>query len=118
MLADSRRFRVLVVIDDFIREFLALVVDTSISGRRVARELDPIVAARKRPLINGERQGTPQQPLPDQWVNENVFRSLPMARLVVEAWRLDHDACRPHTSLGGLALNEFGRVSSLESPHQ
>jgi hypothetical protein len=31
-LADGRRFRVLVIVDDFIRECLALVVDTSISG--------------------------------------------------------------------------------------
>ena len=31
---------VLVVVDDFTRECLALVVDTSLSGMRVARELD------------------------------------------------------------------------------
>jgi putative transposase len=37
VLADRRRFRVLVIVDDFTRECLALVVDTSISGRRVAR---------------------------------------------------------------------------------
>jgi putative transposase len=40
-LADGRRFRVLVVVDDFTREYLALVVDTSISGRRVTHELMP-----------------------------------------------------------------------------
>ena len=50
VLADGRRFRVLVIVDDFTRECLALVVDTSISGRRVARELDAILAARKKPL--------------------------------------------------------------------
>ena len=41
-LADGRRFRILCVIDDFSRECLATVVDTSISGIRVARELDRI----------------------------------------------------------------------------
>jgi putative transposase len=51
VLADGRRFRVLVIVDDFTRECLALVVDTSISGRRVARELDAIVAARAKPLM-------------------------------------------------------------------
>jgi putative transposase len=51
VLADGRRFRVLVVVDDFTRESLALVVDTSISGRRVARELDAIIARRKKPLM-------------------------------------------------------------------
>ena len=39
-LADGRRFRILCVIDDFSRECLALAADTSLSGRRVVRELD------------------------------------------------------------------------------
>ena len=36
-LIDSRRFRILAVIDDFSRECLALVADNSLSGIRVAR---------------------------------------------------------------------------------
>src|SRR5262249_36052581 len=58
VLADGRRFRVLVVVDDFARECLALVVDTSISGRRVARKLDAIVAAGKKPLQIVSDNGT------------------------------------------------------------
>jgi putative transposase len=46
---DCRRFRILTVVDDFTRECLALVPDTSISGLRVARELDALIAARGRP---------------------------------------------------------------------
>jgi putative transposase len=42
-LTDGRRVRILAVVDDGARECLALVADTSISGRRVARELDDIV---------------------------------------------------------------------------
>jgi putative transposase len=45
----GRKFRVLAVVDDFTREALALVVDTSIGGRRVVRELDALIAARGRP---------------------------------------------------------------------
>src|SRR6202140_2838324 len=45
-LTDARRFRILAVVDDCTRECLALVADTSISGRRVARELDDIVRRR------------------------------------------------------------------------
>ena len=41
---DCRRFRVLTVIDDCTRECIALVADTSLSGRRVARELHQIIA--------------------------------------------------------------------------
>ena len=48
-LCDGRRFRVLCVEDVFTRECLALVADTSLSGRRVARELDWIADVRGRP---------------------------------------------------------------------
>jgi putative transposase len=47
-LTDARRFRILAVVDDCTRECLALVADTSISGRRVARELDDIIGRRGR----------------------------------------------------------------------
>ena len=39
-LANGRRFRVLNVVDDFSREIVLQVIDFSISGYRVARELD------------------------------------------------------------------------------
>jgi putative transposase len=47
----SRRFRTFVVVDDFTREALALLVDTSIGGTRVARLLDELVAARGKPQL-------------------------------------------------------------------
>jgi putative transposase len=40
---------VLAIVDDFTRECLALVADISLSGIRVARELDAVIAARGRP---------------------------------------------------------------------
>jgi putative transposase len=57
-LADGRRFRVLVVVDDFTRECLALVADTSLSGRRVVRELDRMTELRGRPLMIVSDNGT------------------------------------------------------------
>ncbi len=48
---DGRRFRILAVVDDFTRECLTLVADTSLSGLRVGRELDTIIAARGRPVM-------------------------------------------------------------------
>ena len=47
---DGRRFRVLTVVDDHTRECLALVADTSLSGRRMMRELDAVIARCSRPL--------------------------------------------------------------------
>jgi putative transposase len=55
---DGRRFRILAVVDDFTRECLALVPDTSISGQRVARELDAVIAARGKPWTCVSDNGT------------------------------------------------------------
>jgi putative transposase len=58
-LTDGRRFRILAVVDDCTRECLALVADTSLSGRRVARELDDIVRRRgRRPEMIVSDNGT------------------------------------------------------------
>lgn len=50
-LTDGRRFRVLAVIDDYSRECLALVADTSLSGLRADRELDVVITRRGRPAM-------------------------------------------------------------------
>lgn len=56
--ADGRRFRILAVVDDFTRECLALVADTSLPGLRVTRELDVIIAWRGRPVMCLSDNGT------------------------------------------------------------
>jgi putative transposase len=55
---DGRRFRVLAVIDDYTRECLALIADTSLSGARVVRELDAVIAWRGRPATIVSDNGT------------------------------------------------------------
>jgi putative transposase len=45
------RFRILAIVDDFSRECLAFVADTSLPGLRVVRELDAVIARRGRPAI-------------------------------------------------------------------
>lgn len=140
-LLDGRRFRILAVVDDFSRESLALVSDTSLSGARVVRELDRIAAQRGYPAMivsdNGteltshailhwqQKQGVrwhyiaPGKPmqngfaesfigrLRDECLNEHLFTSLPAARRIIEAWRIDYNTVRPHTSLLGLAPVDF-----------
>jgi putative transposase len=54
----GRRFRVLNVVDDVTRECLAAIPDTSISGRRVARELTAIVERRGEPGVIVSDHGT------------------------------------------------------------
>ena len=55
---DCRRFRVLTVIDDCTRECIALVADTSLSGRRVARELNQLMLQRGVPKMVVSDNGT------------------------------------------------------------
>ncbi|APG14760.1 putative transposase [Bradyrhizobium huanghuaihaiense] len=50
-LTDGRRFRILTVVDECTRECLALVADTSLSGTRVARELDRLMIERGKPKM-------------------------------------------------------------------
>lgn len=145
-LRDGRRFRVLAIVDDFTRECLALVVDTSLSGGRVARELDLLIELRGKPRSivsdNGTeltsramlswqletgvgwhyiQPGKPQQNgfiesfngrLRDECLNETLFSNMREARRIIEAWRVDYNQERPHTSLDGLTPNEFARRSS------
>ena len=140
-LACSRRFRILTVVDDFSRECLALVIDNSLSGIRVARELDCIIEIRGRPCMIVSDNGTeltsrailawqqehgvewhyiaPGKPtqngfiesfngrLRDECLNEHLFTSLPEARRIIEAWRIDYNTRRPHSSLDGLTPTEF-----------
>jgi putative transposase len=49
VLAGGRRFRILCVIDQFTKECLLVVVDFSINGQRVARELDFLLLTRGKP---------------------------------------------------------------------
>ena len=57
-LTDGRRFRILTVVDDCTRECLALVADTSLSGVRVARELDRLLRERGKPTMVVSDNGT------------------------------------------------------------
>jgi len=57
-LACGRRFRILNVVDDVTRECLAAIPDTSISGRRVARELTGLIERRGKPDMIVSDHGT------------------------------------------------------------
>ena len=57
-LVTGRRFRVLNIVDDVTRECLRAVVDTSISGRRVVRELADLIAEGGRPEMIVSDNGT------------------------------------------------------------
>jgi putative transposase len=140
--SSGRRFRVLAVVDDFTRECLGLVVDNSLSGLRVGRELDRIAVLRgcypamivsdngteltSHAILRWQEErsvlwhyiapGKPQQNgfvesfngrFRDECLNEHLFSSLVAARRIIEAWRVDYNTERPHTSLKGLTPTVF-----------
>jgi len=150
-LSDGRRFRILCVVDDFSRECLACVVDTSLPGVRVVRELERLTNERATPKVivsdNGSEltsvavlrwvpgrvawhyiePGKPVQNafiesfnsrLRDECLNEHIFLNLTEAREVIEAWRLDYNYARPHSSLGTLTPNEFAELQGDGPPEQ
>ena len=60
-LADGRRLRVLNIVDDYSRVCVGQLVDTSISGRRVARFLDELATERGLPTTLVMDNGLPTE---------------------------------------------------------
>ena len=133
-LSDGRRLRMLTVVDTCTREALAIEVDTSLSGERVARVLERVIQERRAQpeeivMDNGPEltsraldawayargvrlrfiePGKPTQNafaesfngrLRDECLNQHWFLSLADARRIIEAWRVDYNTVRPHSSL-------------------
>ena len=57
-LADGRRIRILTIVDDFTRECLKMVVDISLSGTRVIRELSSLISIKGAPRAIVSDNGT------------------------------------------------------------
>ena len=57
-LVSGRRFRLLNIVDDVTCECIRALVDTSISGKRVVRELANLIAERGRPKMIVSDNGT------------------------------------------------------------
>jgi putative transposase len=56
--------------------------------------------------------------LRDECLNEHVFSSLAEARRIIEAWRIDYNTVRPHSSLGYLTPQEFAASWRAEHDKQ
>lgn len=103
----SRRLRILAINDDCCRESLCLMGDTSISGVRVARELDTLVRLGVTTLYiepgspweNGDIESFDAR-LRDELLNGEIFCSLEEVRAVTGWWRDHYNRARPQSSLG------------------
>ena len=47
----------------------------------------------------------------DECLNEHWFVSLADAKAVIEAWRIDYNTVRPHSSLAGRTPDQFAAIS-------
>ena len=52
----------------------------------------------------------------DECLNEHWLTSLPAARHIVETWRDDYNAVRPHSALGNRTPREFARHGGRTTP--
>lgn len=134
-LADGRTFRLLNIVDDFTRESVAIEVATSIPGDRVVRVLErlrwvsdngPEFTSRALDAWayqNGVRlhfiqPGKPVQNafvesfngrVREECLNKRWFTNLLDAKRQIEAWRIDYNRARPHSSLGNQTPEEFAK---------
>ena len=85
----------------------------------VGRALDEW-AYRKGVKLNFIRPGKPIENafaesfngrLRDECLNTNWFMSVKHAREVIEDWRKDYNAVRPHSALGGMAPQEYAELA-------
>jgi putative transposase len=52
----------------------------------------------------------------DELLNIEEFTTLLEAQIVIEAWRVEYNTYRPHSSLGGLTPAEYAQRSTIKQP--
>lgn len=127
---DGRRFRVLAVVDDYSRECLALVPDTSLSGLRMTRELDAIIHQRGKPRTIVSDNGTEMTSIAVlKWCQETgvewhyIAPGKPMQNGFVESFNGSfRDECLNETLFSSLPqarhqINEWKEDYNEERPH-
>lgn len=67
-----------------------------------------------RPIENGHVESFNGK-FREECLNAHAVRSLAEARDFIEAWRQDYNTARPHSSLCGLAPEEYGRAMNEEN---
>ena len=129
-LSDGQRFRVLCIVDDCTREALATVVDRSMSGRRMTRELDALIRRRGQPDLIVSDNGTEMTSHAVlRWCQDTgagwhyIAPGKPMQNAFVESFngRL-HDECLNENLFGNLAearrIIETWRIDyNINRPH-
>jgi putative transposase len=69
--------------------------------------VSPNTAAERHEITQHDVPAAAAGKFRDECLNEHSFGSLAEAREIIEAWRLDYNANRPHSSLGNQTPEEF-----------
>ncbi len=99
-LSNGGRFRILNLIDDGTKKCRAGVADTSISGRRVARERDVIIARRGKPDLNAIRVAAERRE-----ISGRLQQSSGEFASAVPTPRASHAAISKHEDAAKIQLN-------------
>jgi len=67
-----------------------------------------------RPMENGHVESFNGK-FREECLNAQTFRSMAEARDIIEAWRQDYNTSPPHSSLGGMAPEEYRRAMNEEN---
>ena len=116
-LADGRGFRKLNIVDDFTRECVAIEVDRSLPGLRVARGVQLRFIRPGKPIENAFVESFNGK-FRDECLNEHWFASVAEAQRLIEAWRVDYNTVRPHSALHGATPEQFADSLCGSSPAQ
>jgi putative transposase len=57
------------------------------------------------------RSHAPNGKFRDECLNEHWFITMAQARRIIEAWRIEYNTERPHSSLSNLTPEEFAEIS-------
>jgi len=140
---DGRKLKAYTLIDEYTKESLAIEIDTSMGGQRVAQVLEQVASLRGHPqsirsdngpeftgkaLFNWTDSNNvthmfiePGKPTQNPFIesfhdkfrkdflNENWFAILKVARAKAAEWRQTYNEFRPHSTLDGLTPCEFAR---------
>src|ERR1039458_8168044 len=98
MTHDGRALRILVVVDEYTRECLALRVARRLGSLQVIETLADVMLVRGIP--EHIRSDNGPKFIAEEFLNGEIFYSLKEAQILTERWRVEYNTERPHSALG------------------
>jgi len=118
-MTDGRVLRVFAVVDDCSKLCPSLGCDVALPAGRVTRMLDRAIEEHGTPrAIRSDKNAFAESfngRVRDEMLNQHCFTSVRHAQDLLDDWRADYNAVRPHTALGGMSPEQF--LAAEAGPH-